>query len=42
MQSVQFQGNSADDSVVYYCQLIVASDFLRVDDEFYVKSSALG
>lgn len=29
-------GNSGSDSVVYYCQIIVASDFSRPDDEFYV------
>lgn len=34
MQSVQFQGNSANDSVVYYCQIIATFDFSRVDDEF--------
>lgn len=39
MQSVRFQGNSGDDSVVYYCQIIVASDFLGADDESYVQNS---
>lgn len=35
-QSVQFQGNSGNDSAVYYCEVICESDFSRTDDTFYV------
>lgn len=38
MQSAWFQGNSGNDSVVYYSQIIIASDFFRAEYEFYLQN----
>lgn len=38
MQSVWFQGNSGNDSVVYYRQVYTASDFCRAEYEFSLQN----